>query len=120
MDGLHTYNPIWITLQAKDYQQVFAETSRAVHERGKLFAATVCPGFDNSQVVRSPNWLVVPREDGQYYRMTWEAALASQPDWILICSYNEWGESSVIEPTLQFGEQYMQMTRQYTRLFKSA
>jgi hypothetical protein len=120
MDGLHTYNPIWITLRSLDYRTVFSETSGAVHAQNKLYAATVCPGFDNSQVVRSPEWLVVPREDGNYYRMTWEAALASQPDWILICSFNEWGESSVIEPTLEFGEQYIQATRQYVRLFKGS
>ncbi len=118
MDGLHTYNPIWITLQGKDYGRVFAETSRGVHERGKLYAATVCPGFDNSQVAGGPEWLVIPREDGYYYRMSWEAALAAEPDWILVCSFNEWGESSVIEPALEFGGRYIQMTRQYARLFK--
>ena len=118
MDGLHTYNPIWITLRNQDYRQVFAGASQGVHARGKLYAATVCPGFDNSQVSTSPQWLVIPREDGQYYRMSWEAALDSQPDWILVCSFNEWGESSVIEPALEFGERYIQMTHQYARLFK--
>ncbi|NLG49265.1 MAG: hypothetical protein GX552_04045 [Chloroflexi bacterium] len=120
MDGLHTYNPIWITLRGKDYRQVFAETAEAVHAQGKLFAATVSPGFDNSQVSVRPEWLVVPREDGHYYRMTWEAALACNPDWILICSFNEWGESSVIEPTLEFGDQYIQVTRQYSKLWKNS
>ncbi len=118
MDGLHTYNPIWITLSAEDYRQTFCEASQAVHAQGKLYAATVCPGFDNSQVSRGDSWIVVPREDGHYYRQSWEAALASEPDWILICSYNEWGESSVIEPALEFGDRYLQMTRQYTDKFK--
>jgi hypothetical protein len=44
--------------------------------------------------------------------------LGSGADWILICSFNEWGESSVIEPTLEFGDQYIQLTHQYARLFR--
>ncbi|MBM3190112.1 MAG: hypothetical protein FJZ90_15495 [Chloroflexi bacterium] len=120
MDGLHTYNPIGITRRGQDMAKVFAETSRQVHARGGLYAATVSPGFDNCQVTTANRWAVVPREDGHYYRMTWEAALGSDPDWVLICSFNEWGESSVIEPTLQFGNYYIEVTRNYSRLFKGS
>jgi hypothetical protein len=118
MDGLHTYNPIGITLRGQNMAQVFAETSAAVHAQGKLFAATVSPGFDNMQLHPLARRAVVPRENGTYYRMTWDAALGSEADWILICSFNEWGESSVIEPALEFGDQYIQLTRQYVRLFR--
>jgi hypothetical protein len=120
MDGLHTYNPIGLTVHGQNMAQVYAKTAAAVHAKGGLFAATVSPGFDNMQLHPLTNRLVVPREDGHYYRMTWEAALPSGADWILICSFNEWGESSVIEPTLEFGDRYIQMTRQYAALFKRA
>lgn len=118
-DGLHTYNPIWITRQGKRYDQVFADACTATHAKGGLFAATACPGFDNGQLTRhGDRWIVIPREDGHYYRQSWEAAIACDPDWILVCSYNEWGESSVIEPALEFGDHYIQLTRQYTDLYK--
>ena len=118
MEGLHTYNPIRFTVRGQNMAQVYAETAAAVHDKGGLFAATVCPGFDNMQLHPLARRTVVPRENGHYYCMTWEAALGSEADWILICSFNEWGESSVIEPTLEFGDQYIQLTRQYARLFR--
>jgi hypothetical protein len=118
MDGLHTYNPIGLTLRGRKLAQVYAETAAAVHDRGGLFAATVSPGFDNMQLHPLGKRAVVPRENGTYYRMTWEAAISSGADWVLICSFNEWGESSVIEPALEFGDQYIQLTRQYAKLFR--
>jgi hypothetical protein len=118
MDGLHTYNPIGLTLRGQNMAQVFAETAAAVRAQGKLYAATVSPGFDNMQLHPLGKRAVIPRENGSYYRMTWDAALGSGADWILICSFNEWGESSVIEPALEFGDQYIQLTHQYARLFK--
>jgi hypothetical protein len=120
MDGLHTYNPIRFTKRGQDMAQVFAETAAAVHAQGGLYAATVSPGFDNLQLHPLAKRTVIPREHGHYYRMTWEAALGSGADWVLICSFNEWGESSVIEPALEFGDQYIQLTRQYAQLYRSA
>jgi hypothetical protein len=70
MDGLHIYNPIRFTLRGQNIAQVFAETAAAVHDKGGLFAATVCPGFDNMQLHPLGKRAVVPRENGYYYRMT--------------------------------------------------
>jgi hypothetical protein len=52
------------------------------------------------------------------YRATFDAALASQPDGLWINSFNEWVEGTYIEPGVQYGERYLQLTRELTGRFK--
>lgn len=110
MDGLHTYNPVWITLIGSSFSNVYDGISLKIHEKGGLYASTVCPGFDDRKV-REPG-LLIPREDGHYYRMCWEAARNCKADWILITSWNEWFEGTEIEPSLEYGKDYIYLTKQ--------
>ena len=54
------------------------------------------------------------RSDGAFYRSTWEAALASDPDWVFITMWNEWWEHTHIEPSEKFGDQYLRITEEYS------
>ena len=39
--------------------------------------------------------------------------MASNPQWaIIVSTFNEWMESTQIEPSVQYGDQYLQITRQ--------
>ncbi|MGH8104119.1 MAG: hypothetical protein ACREJQ_06335 [bacterium] len=112
-DGLHTYNPVGqpVDFVARGYQAVWLGSRVA----GKLFAATVTPGYDDT-FVRKPG-MVVEREDGALYRKFWEAAIAARPDWILITSFNEWHEGSEIEPSKELGDLDLRLTREYAPRF---
>lgn len=66
-----------------------------------LHVATVSPGFDDRNL-RGADRPVVSREDGRY-GATWDAALAGDPDMVLITSWNEWFEGSEIEPGTRWG-----------------
>ena len=56
-----------------------------------------------------------------YYQATWDGALASSPSWaVVVSTFNEWMESTQIEPSQQWGDQYLQLTRQNAELFKAA
>lgn len=116
MDGLHTYNPIGITLRGDSLVEVYTNVAKVCHERGKLFAGTVCPGYDDRKI-RTPG-LYVAREDGGYYERTWAACRESGADWVLICSYNEWYEGSEIEPSIEYGLEYLHLTRQNVNAFR--
>ncbi len=91
----------------------------------KLWLATISPGWDDLRAgcradVRVPNPLHRrDREDGALYRATFEAALKSQPDWLLLSSFNEWVEGSYIEPSVQYGDKYLEMTKEFVRSFKN-
>lgn len=121
-DGLHDYGVF-------TYQNI-AQTSQEMGQavRGyallsseatpKIWAATVQPGYDDT-LQPSRQGLVQEREDGAFYRSTWEAALQSNPDWILITTWNGWYEHTHIEPSQAFGDQYLEITRKYAEQWKS-
>jgi hypothetical protein len=51
--------------------------------------------------------------------MTWEKALAARPDGIFVSTWNEWGESSIIEPAKQYGYKYIDATADNVIRFKT-
>ena len=57
--------------------------------------------------------------DGEFYRSTFEAALQSDPDWIFITTWNEWWEHTYIEPSEEFGDLYLRITREYAERWKA-
>ena len=46
------------------------------------------PGYDDTRTDREDAF-AVNRQDGNYYLETWSAAAASQPDWVIITSFNK-------------------------------
>jgi hypothetical protein len=88
-------------------------------ERNDLFLALpVMPGFDG-RVCHHPGRVVL-RQKGKFYRMSWRVAREYNPNWILICSWNEWGESTNIEPCREFGEEYLKLTKDLANNFKKS
>lgn len=90
----------------------------------KLWLATISPGWDDLRAgcrpdVRVPNTLHRrDRSDGALYQATFDAALASNPDWLLLSSFNEWVEGTYIEPSVQYGDKYLEMTKEFVTAFK--
>jgi hypothetical protein len=90
----------------------------------KLWLATISPGWDDTRAgcipdVRVPNTPHrLDRTDGAVYQATFEAALASNPDWLIVSSFNEWVEGSYIEPSEFYGDKYLQMTRELVSQFQ--
>ena len=65
-----------------------------------------------------PQAKVFPRRDGAMYEEGWRGAMASNPEWITITSFNEWYEGTQIEPAASYGSRYLDITRQYADLWK--
>ena len=119
MDALHTYNPIGYTTRGIEVGPLYKKAAEALHKAGKIFAATVTPGFDHDKV-RWPTGerILEPRRDGGYYIESWNTALSCNPDWIFVTSWNEWFEASQIEPSVEYGCDYIILTKQQVRRFK--
>ena len=94
-DGLHAYSPL-------SAMNTYTELTKKCTEMGKIFAATIAPGYDDT-VIRDPG-LVVDRRNGTYYHDSWEIIMLTKPHWVLVTSWNEWHEGSEIEPSLEFGD----------------
>ncbi len=122
-DGVHTYNtagrlrglaPKAVRKWAVDTYRSWVETA---DQAGKISTLTVIPGYDDTKI-RKPG-LAVERYEGELYRAQWEEAITADPHWVLITSFNEWHEGSEIEPSLEYQEQYLELTAEYAKCFKA-
>jgi len=122
-DGLHTYNTAGRLrgMTPAAARKWAAETYRSwvqiADEAGKISALTVIPGYDDTKI-REPG-LTVERYGGELYRVQWEQAIEADPHWVLITSFNEWHEGSEIEPSLEYKQQYLELTTKYAKRFKA-
>src|SRR6266567_8710154 len=81
----------------------------------KIWAAGVIPGYDDTRVPGRKGTYSIARKNGAIYSTEWQAAMASNPEWITITSFNEWFEGSMIEPSATYGALYLNLTQQYTK-----
>lgn len=82
----------------------------------KIVSETVMPGWDNTKVVK--NGVVIPRGSGGFYTQWWNKVYKNNPDFVMICSWNEWHEGSEIEPSLEYGDTYLNLTRDYASRYR--
>jgi uncharacterized protein YraI len=112
-DGHHLYSIAWAASPA-DQLAKWGERVRSyatANGLNRLWVATAMPGYDDTHLPRA-NTFAVPRRNGDYYRETWRAALASRPDLVIITSFNEWPEGTHLEPSVSYGNQYLDITRE--------
>ncbi len=84
----------------------------------RLSTASVTPGYDDRRF-RSPGEFR-DRAGGNYYQISWNAAINVQPDLVTISTWNEWYETSAIEPGRDWGNLYLDITRDKANAFKGA
>lgn len=116
-DGHHLYSIAW----SSDVNRTLGDWSQRVRRAGadKFWVATVMPGYDDTRTTRADRFARA-RSNGDYYRATWNAAIQSRPDMVVITSFNEWVEGSMIEPSVTYGNLYLDLTREFTAQFKSS
>lgn len=121
-DGHHLYSNTWNPPSNLGYtNQKFANwvaTARDQFGAYKFWVATVMPGYNDVRI-RPGNGFARDREGGGYYAASWQAAMASNPNWIVITSFNEWPEGTYIEPSAAYGDLYLQLTREWSSRFKT-
>ena len=118
-DGIHPYSIAW----ASNVTQILAtyasrtREQQAVLRQRKLWVATVMPGYDDRKTGRSDAF-ARDRAGLGFYRETWAAAVASNPEMIILTSWNEWVEGSQIEPSQTYGALYLGETRSLSTRWK--
>lgn len=115
-DGVHLYNPNF-DLSRVTPDAEYASVVSSAHATGLKSATTIIPGYDDTHIGRA-NPTVRPREGGSLYRNLWRSATRSSPDVFLITSFNEWHEGTEIEPSHEYGQLYLTLTRQQARQAK--
>jgi len=86
-------------------------------ERWDYLVAGAFPGFQDiykeAGIADEARYLD-PR-DGETFRFTMQRAVDLQPDVIQLITWNDYGESTIIEPTEEFGYQYLEMVQEVRR-----
>jgi len=124
-DGLHQYAALYDVSQLPDLASTYATLAQSVRNyplleespRQRIFAATVQPGFDACPYDPEVNF-IVERQEGAYYQSTFDAAVRSDPDWIIITTWNEFGENTHIEPSERYGDLYLRLTREFAQRWR--
>ncbi len=107
--GAHTYNPLPSLLLNVDLAGTYRSGVHVARQYKILHCATVMPGYDDRKI-HSPG-MYLPRHAGITYETTWQAAMASGTDWVLITTFNEWWEGTEIEPSVNYTTSYLDATR---------
>jgi hypothetical protein len=79
--------------------------TKLAHDAGKKMLLPVHPGHDNSHFVDKP--YVMPRRDGQTLRDFLRAASDAGADYIMVTSWNEWPEATVVEPSSSWPDPHL-------------
>jgi hypothetical protein len=120
-DGTHLYSVAWDPEPGSTLRR-WGDRIRqwnAEHGSVKYWVATVMPGYNDLVTGRSDAF-VRDRAGGAYYRDCWEGAIQSDADWVVITSFNEWLEGSQIEPSLVYGNQYLDLTHELGAVYRSS
>lgn len=120
-DGHHLYSVTWnppsdVFATASKFSR-WVQAARQRYGSHRYWVATVMPGYDDTRTGRG-NAFARSREGGAYYVQTWQAAIASNPDWVVITSFNEWPEGTYIEPSQAYGDSYLGLTAEWAGRFK--
>lgn len=120
-DGMHMYNVAWSATPGEVNVGIGGRTRAAANIYGgyKYWSAVAMPGFNDSLLGRGDNTIVRDRGDGAFLRNSFNGAVRSNPDLIVITSFNEWPEGSHIEPSAEFGDYYLNLTRELISTYKS-
>lgn len=120
-DGIHTYNPTGRTkgmspeqlrAWAKEFYPLTVKTAGS-----KISAVTIIPGYDDHKLGRPDPRPITGRHNGETYQILWEEAIAANPDWVIVTSWNEWHEGSEIEPSVADGDRALKQTGQLAPKF---
>jgi hypothetical protein len=117
-DAIHYFDISWESSQGAGMASYSSRLNSYNSSRGtsKPFVATVMPGYDDL-LFRGGHQR--SRDNGNYYRATWDDAFRYNTQAVVITSWNEWFEGSQIEPSQTYGDLFLDLTRQRTAMYRT-
>jgi hypothetical protein len=106
-----------LSLQNGTYP-TFTQISQLAKSEGKYWFATASPGFNGTNDGKT-QFVNVPRDDGDTFTIGWDIAQNSDPNGIIVGTWNEYYEGTSIEPAQSYGNLYLQLTSQLSAAWDS-
>ncbi len=124
-DGSYNWPPMWASVGGKlglsrltDYLNEFYAEQNAK----PLLVATAFPGFHDiyREGGAGASYGILEYADGETFAFTMEAALAANPDVIQIATWNDYGEGTIVEPTIERGFRELEYLQRVQKNFDPA
>ena len=110
----------WLDVNGEALDRFYSEAAqRRRSGQIRFVTSLVYPGFDNTGVW---GWgdgpYITSREGGDFYSRLWEKAFTNDVRFVQIATWNDFGEGATLEPALDYGYQYLEMTERYAARLK--
>ncbi len=103
-------------------------TTKAIEEQDRFYSAAktwtdfvpaAFPRFDDiyAQAGVHASWGHIDDQDGKMYSQTLERALKSTAPLIQLVTWNDWGEGTMIEPSVEYGYRDLETTQRLRRKY---
>jgi hypothetical protein len=118
-DGLHLYTIAW----SADPRATNVSWGQRVREKAielgsfKFFVATAMAGWNDTLLHRSGSF-VRDRANGDYFRASFTGATQANADWTIISTFNEWSEGTQIEPSVTYGDDYLNLSAELADVYR--
>lgn len=119
--GAYPWPPMWAStggILSHDVLQSYLTNFYGHMERWKYHVGGAFPGFHDiyKQAGVGNSYGYLDALEGQTFRYTMQEALNHQPDLIQIITWNDYGEGTNIEPTVEYGLRYLEMVQEVRKV----
>ena len=87
----------------------------SIAKNHQMYIAGAMPGFHDhyKESGQGNGYTSYDREDGRLFLRQLNAAKNAGLEWVQLSTWNDYGEGTVIEPTTEFGYQYLEIVQQF-------
>ncbi|MCU0666883.1 MAG: glycosyltransferase [Candidatus Omnitrophica bacterium] len=120
-NGNYISSPLTFNGVSENFHELEKEYRTSCGRKTNIRIFSVSPGYDDRHLDdpdrKAHLFRHVPRKAGKVYKDIWKKALEVKPspEIILIDSFNEYHETSHIEPSRKYGNKYMKITQEYIK-----
>lgn len=111
--GYNLYSPNRLENFLENIDNLYQKFWQYAKSQNLYFIPNVMPGY-NDRKQFGLNRLILERKEGKFYKNFWEIAqkyLDPKLPLVMITTFNEWHEGAVIEPSREYGEKYLELTK---------
>jgi hypothetical protein len=89
--------------------------------QGDLSSTGIAPAYDDTvnRPVKGFRIPAFPANDGVFYDRGWDSVLAQGTTFPAVATFNEWFEGSSVEPSREYGDQFLTSTAQHRARFEA-